>query len=140
MLTVFRRGQTATYWTEIHRKRSQSHCLRRCSGYMQRLQQLLVVSRGFALNIISCPHPPALKLDIFSELSPGMIEGGQLKLLWLAKSWQANLFTFTEPLHLGGSPFSSVTGTASALKKREPWKSTLLREALLYHLNKSNTT
>lgn len=53
----------------------------------------------------------------FSKLCPGMIEGEQLKPLWLAKSWQANLFTFTELLHLEGSPFSSITGPAIALKK-----------------------
>lgn len=69
-------------------------------------------SQHYLLSSPSCPQA-----GHFSKLSPGMIDGGQLKPLWLAKSWQMNLLTFTELLHLGGSPFSSVTGTASALKK-----------------------
>lgn len=69
-------------------------------------------SQHYLLSSPSCPQA-----GLFSELSPGMIEGGQLKPLWLAKSWQTNS-AFTELLHLGGSPFSSVTGTALALKKR----------------------
>lgn len=116
VLTIIRKGQTATHWTEIRGETSQSPSLRRYSGYMQGLQQLLVVSRDFSPNIISCPHPPALKLDIFQAQSRND-RGEQLKPLWLAKSWQANLFTFTELFHLEGSPFSSITGTALALKK-----------------------
>lgn len=80
-----------------------------------RHQEILLPTLSPVLTLLPSSWP------FFRAQSRSDKGGGQLKPLWLAKSWQANLFTFTELFHLGGSPFSSVTGTAFALKKESCW-------------------
>lgn len=132
------RGQTVTHWTERRGEKGWSHTVRRGSGSMQGRQQLLVAARDFAPNRAACllSSPSCPQAGRPSKLSPGVMEWGQMKPLWLARSWQAIIFTPIGLSRLGDSLFGSVAGPALVLK-REPWKSTLLKEQLSFSIYKN---